>query len=93
MRAPADSVPVARLARRAGGSIRTLERRFRQETGLGIGAWRRRLRLLSGIRSLEAGASVTEAALEAGYATPSGFTAAFTRTFGVPPTRRRSAPR
>lgn len=86
---PADRTPIARLAERSGGaSVRTLERLFRRETGMGVGEWRRQLRLLHAMKLLDAGNSVTAVAFDVGYASPSAFTAAFTARFGVPPTRR-----
>jgi len=87
-RDPGDRATLAALARGAGASVRTLERLWRSETGLRLGQWRRRLRLLEALRRLDAGGSVSEVAAAVGYATPSAFTAAFTRFFGVPPTRR-----
>jgi len=83
------AAPIAKLARRAGSSVRTLERCFLAETGTSIGAWRRRVRLFHALRRLEAGASVTDVALDAGYASASAFTAAFARQFGRTPTGRR----
>jgi len=43
-----------------------------------------------GVVSLSAGASVTAAALEAGYQSASAFIAAFKRAFGVTPSRYRA---
>ena len=85
---PGQRATVAALARRAGASVRTLERCFLADTGVGLGEWRRRFRLLHAVRLLESGESVSSVAHEVGYATPSAFTAAFTRQFGSPPTRR-----
>ncbi len=77
------------LAHIAGCSPRTLERAFVRETGLGVAAWARRLRLLSAAASLAAGASVTDAALECGYAGTSAFITAFREAFGTTPNRFR----
>jgi AraC-like DNA-binding protein len=88
---PGDRTPIAELARGAGGSLRTLERCFVADTGLRVGQWRRRLRLFHALRLLEGGASVSTVAFEVGYANASAFTAAFTRHFGTPPTRRAVA--
>lgn len=77
----------AALARRCGASLRTLERCFKAETGLALGEWQRRWRLFAALARLEAGASVTETAHDAGYAGPSAFTAAFRRLFGAPPSQ------
>ncbi|MEM9068455.1 MAG: helix-turn-helix transcriptional regulator [Myxococcota bacterium] len=83
---PANRSSVAELASRAGASVRTLERCFRREAGVGIGEWRRRLRLMVSLRLLESGAPVSVVAGDVGYATASAFTAAFTSYYGAPPT-------
>lgn len=84
---PDDDRSVAALSRRVGASRRTMERLFLAETKMTVGEWRRRLRLLHGVRLLTGGESVTNAALDAGYASTSAFIAAFKRTFGVTPSR------
>ncbi|HEY1558002.1 MAG TPA: helix-turn-helix domain-containing protein [Kofleriaceae bacterium] len=86
---PGDAVPLAKLARRAGSSVRTLERSFLAETGMSLGAWRRRVRLFHAVRLLEAGVQVTEVAFAVGYASTSAFSAAFARELGRSPTGRR----
>ena len=85
--APHDDGSVADLSRRAGASRRTMERLFLGETKMTVGEWRRRLRLLHGVRLLAGGESVTNAAIDAGYASTSAFIAAFKRTFGMTPSR------
>jgi AraC-like DNA-binding protein len=75
------------LARRAGASRRTMERLFLTETRMTVGEWRRRLRLLHSVRLLAGGESVSNAAMDAGYASPSAFIAAFKRMFGTTPSR------
>jgi AraC-like DNA-binding protein len=87
-REPGSEASIAELARSAGASLRTLERCFLAETGVAVGEWRRRMRLFHALRLLEAGGTVTEVALEVGYATTSAFSAAFTREFGRSPTGR-----
>jgi len=57
------------------------------ETKMTVGEWRRRLRLLHGVRLLAGGESVTNAAIDSGYASTSAFIAAFKRTFGMTPSR------
>ncbi|UGT62977.1 helix-turn-helix domain-containing protein [Nocardia asteroides] len=78
-------IAVGAVARTVGLSVRTLERRFRAETGMTLGAWRRRARILDTLEPLAAGVSVTRAGADAGYSTPSAFVAAFTRELGAPP--------
>ena len=84
---PDESASIAVLSRRAGASRRTMERLFIAETKMTIDEWRRRLRLLHGVRLLSGGESVTNSAMDAGYASTSAFIAAFKRTFGVTPAR------
>ncbi|MGY6500979.1 MAG: helix-turn-helix domain-containing protein [Acidimicrobiales bacterium] len=75
------------LARRVGASRRTLERRFRDETGVGLGRWRRRLQLVRAVELLAAGSSVSEAGWAVGYTSTSAFVAAFRRQLGTTPGR------
>jgi AraC-like DNA-binding protein/quercetin dioxygenase-like cupin family protein len=80
-------VLLSEVAREAGLSQRTLERRFLSETGMSLGRWRRRGAMLAAIERLAAGASVRQAGAAAGYATPSAFVAAFKAEFGETPGR------
>jgi AraC-like DNA-binding protein len=85
--APSNGASLGDLARRAGASLRTLQRLFPAETGLTLEAWRQKARLIWSITRLSAGASVSTAAFDAGYESPSAFIAAFKRQFGVTPGR------
>ena len=80
-----DSVDA--LAQLHAVARRTLERRFRDETGMSFGMWRQKARLLDSIRLLAEGKSVTDSALECGYSGVSAFIAAFKGTFGYTPHR------
>jgi AraC-like DNA-binding protein/mannose-6-phosphate isomerase-like protein (cupin superfamily) len=82
---PASALSINQLSRNHGLSRRTLERIFRNETGLSFGMWRQKARLLASIRLLAEGQSVTTTALDSGYASPSAFIASFRRTFGHTP--------
>ena len=84
---PGDRSGHATLARRFGVGARTLERGFAAETGLSFGRWRRQARLMHALRRLGAGASVKQAALDAGYQSASAFIAAFRETFDTTPAR------
>jgi AraC-like DNA-binding protein len=84
---PSNGASLGDLARRAGASLRTLQRLFPAETGLTLEAWRQKARLIWSITRLSAGASVSAAAFDAGYESPSAFIAAFKRQFGVTPGR------
>jgi AraC-like DNA-binding protein/mannose-6-phosphate isomerase-like protein (cupin superfamily) len=82
---PSINDSVDRLAKKHGFARRTLERRFRDETGMSFGMWRQKARLLDSIRLLAQGKSVTDAALDCGYSSVSAFIAAFKSTFGYTP--------
>ncbi len=84
---PSAEDTVDELAQRHSLARRTLERRFRDETGMSFGMWRQKARLLDSIRLLAEGASVTDAALDCGYSSVSAFIAAFKGTFGYTPGR------
>jgi len=86
MSAPADSRDVERWATEIGLSSRTLMRRLKVETGLSFAVWRQRLRLLHAVTAMQSGASATTAALDAGFASASAFSAAFHKHMGVAPT-------
>jgi AraC-like DNA-binding protein/quercetin dioxygenase-like cupin family protein len=82
---PADDATADALARRCGVSTRTLERLFRAETGMRFGLWRQKAKLLESVRVLAERGSVTDAALESGYASVSAYISAFKQTFGCTP--------
>ena len=89
--APADPAGLANLARRAGASLRTLQRHFPAETGLTLEAWRQKARMIAAAAALSGGAPVAVTAADCGYESPSAFITAFKRQFGVTPGRYRSA--
>jgi len=97
-RAAADAIdthpalPLAAVARRAGASLRTLERLFLRDTAMSLGRWRRRARVIAALRLLADGTSTTTTATEIGYATPSAFVAAFRRELGTTPGRYFAGP-
>jgi AraC-like DNA-binding protein len=84
---PAGTLTTPALAQAVGIGIRTLERRFRAETGMTLGRWRQQRMLLRGLERVAGGASVKDAATTAGYASPSAFIAAFRNAFGTTPAR------
>ena len=82
---PAGQQSLATLARRHGAARRTAERLFRTQTGISFGLWQQKARMLTAVRLLAEGRSVTDAGLDAGYTSLSAFIAAFKRTFGCTP--------
>jgi hypothetical protein len=78
-----------RFAAQGGGgaSRRTLERLFQSETGMSLGQWLRRRKLLRALGMLAAHHSVKQVALELGYANPGAFIAMFRRELGETPAR------
>jgi len=72
-------------------SGRTLARRFEREMGVNMRVWRRRLRLFKAIELLASGMSVTQTALELGYASTSAFTYTFRVDMGCSPQAHRRA--
>jgi AraC-like DNA-binding protein/mannose-6-phosphate isomerase-like protein (cupin superfamily) len=84
---PDDPGLIKQMAKRVAMSPRTLERVFRDETGMTFGKWRQQLRLLQAMRLLAAGHAVTAVALDVGYESPSAFVAMFRRTLGTTPRR------
>jgi AraC-like DNA-binding protein len=86
---PGETGSLDRIARAAGASKRTLERRYRAETGMGMGRWRQQVRLLHALRLLAEGVPVTTVALEAGYRSTSAFISRFKKALGATPFRYR----
>lgn len=84
---PAERRPLAELARAAGASLRTLERRFKQETNHSLGQWVQQFRLLFALERLAEGVPVNEVAYEVGFDNPSSFIALFRARFGTTPAR------
>lgn len=82
---PGDETSLLEWSQRLGLSSRTLARSFTRETGLGFREWRQKLRLLHSLDLLESGVSVTQAALEVGYQSPSAFIQSFKHAFGATP--------
>ncbi len=82
---PADQRTLVEWAATVGASVRTLQRRFREQTGLTFQAWRRRAGLQHTMTGLAAGETVTAAAHRCGFASASAFIAAFRGELGTTP--------
>jgi AraC-like DNA-binding protein len=70
-------------AEEVGVSRRTLTRRFREETGLSFGSWRRRVRLLEVLTRQARGATMHEVTVAVGYRSPRALQAMMQRTLGA----------
>ncbi|RJQ79455.1 AraC family transcriptional regulator [Pseudonocardiaceae bacterium YIM PH 21723] len=68
-------------------SERTLRRRFRAETGIGLAEWRRRACVLHAVRLLATGRTVADIAAELGYAGPGVFSTMFREVTGSAPSK------
>ncbi len=89
MHDPAKRETLDAVAQQAGVGVRTVERLFASETGMGFAAWRQRLRMLESMRRLLDGDSVAAAAEAVGYESVSAFVAAFKATTGETPGKWR----
>jgi AraC family transcriptional regulator len=82
------------VARQVHVSPFHLAHRFRARTGVGLHAYRTHLRLREALRRIaDPGVSLTDLALDLGFASHSHFTDTFRRTFGRPPSAVRAAVR
>lgn len=82
---------LAALAGLVGMDVRRFTAAFREAFGVSPWQYVRRARLDAAARMLRQGdEAVTEIALATGFATPSHFATAFTRRFGVAPSRYRA---
>jgi AraC-like DNA-binding protein len=83
-----SSIAVPDLARRVGMSTSSFHRHFRAITSTTPLQYHKELRLLEARQLLvTGGTSVTGAAYEVGYESPSQFSREYSRMFGVPPSR------
>ncbi len=94
---PGDDASAGDLAAAVRVSERTLQRRFTEETGLSLTAWRTRARIAAAQEHLAVGRSLSWVAGRVGFATDSGFVRAFRRFAGETPgafqRRMRNEPR
>lgn len=82
---PEKKINLAEAAKQTGASPRTLERLFKDETGMSVGNWRRQARLMFAIRMLSEGTPVGEVAFSCGFNSPSSFVKAFREELGETP--------
>jgi AraC-like DNA-binding protein len=79
------------VARRANLSPSRFQHLFKAATGLPFRRYRLWVRMGAAIRSMTAGYSLTDAALAAGFASSSHFSAAFREMFGLSPSQLAAA--
>ncbi|MGO1076844.1 AraC family transcriptional regulator [Inquilinus sp. CA228] len=89
---PAERRGLDDLARAFALSRRSLTRLFRQETGLSVGQWRLRRRVVAAIALLAEGRSVTDIALTLGHDSVGAFAQSFRKVTGAAPTAYRRRP-
>lgn len=86
---PASSMTLSNWVEVAGASVRTLERLFKDETGLSFVAWRQRVRFHNALESIIAGEPISRVAQRNGYRSSSAFSAAFRTAMGQSPSSLR----
>lgn len=89
---PARALPLMEMAAGLAMSARTLERRFKAETGLTLRAFRRQAKLFRALQMLAAHEDVNSISDALGFEEPSAFIAMFKKAFGVTPGRYLAAP-
>jgi AraC-like DNA-binding protein len=87
----AGPLPVETLAEKAAMSVSAFHRHFKAVTAMSPLQYQKRIRLLQARTLLTvAGKSVTTAAFEVGYESPTQFSREYARAFGMPPARDSS---
>ena len=86
-----DELDPADVAQRSGYSYFHFCHVFRAVTGRGLSRYILEKRMGLAKTLLAGGKSVTYAATEVGFSTAAGFTRAFTRLFGIPPSKYRAS--
>jgi AraC-like DNA-binding protein len=85
--APGLETDAATLASRAGLSVSRFQHLFKATTGVTVRRFRIWARMRRAMAMAVAGATITHAALEAGFSSPAHFAAAFREMFGMAPTQ------
>jgi AraC-like DNA-binding protein len=84
---PATRLSLAALARHAKLSPSRFTALFRQTTGVPVRRYKLWVAMGAAIRSMQRGASLTEASMEAGFSSPAHFSSAYRQMFGMEPSR------
>lgn len=91
LEAPAGIPTLAEAAAACAMSVRSFERKIRDETGMNYRTWCRQVKLFRALELLAQGLSVSEVSDTLGYEGPSAFVATFRKAFGITPGRYFSA--
>jgi len=82
-----DASTLSDWAVHLGVNVKTLQRLFVAQTGMGFGRWRQQARLLRALELLARGDKVIDVALALGYDSPSAFSTMFRKQFGRTPSQ------
>jgi AraC-like DNA-binding protein/mannose-6-phosphate isomerase-like protein (cupin superfamily) len=86
-----NALSLETLASRAATSTRTASRRFPEETGMTLKAWRQRARILWAVPELGRGKPISQVARETGFASTAAFSHAFRQVMSQTPSEFLSA--
>jgi len=86
---PAAQHDLDHWAKEIGMSKRSLTRNFQVETGMSVGQWVQKFRILTAVEKLAAGYDITSVALACGYSSISAFIRAFHQNIGETPAKYR----
>jgi AraC-like DNA-binding protein len=84
---PATRLPLAALARHAKLSPSRFTALFRQTTGVPVRRYKLWVAMGAAVRSMQRGASLTAASMDAGFSSPAHFSSAYRQMFGMEPSR------
>jgi AraC-like DNA-binding protein len=84
---PAARLPLAELARRAGLSPSRFTALFKDATGVPVRRYKLWVAMGAAVRSMQQGASLTEASIGAGFSSSAHFSSAYRQMFGMEPSR------
>jgi AraC-like DNA-binding protein len=84
---PATRLSLATLARHAKLSPSRFTTLFKQTTGVPVRRYKLWVAMGAAVRSMQHGATLTEASMEAGFSSPAHFSSAYRQMFGMEPSR------
>jgi AraC-like DNA-binding protein len=84
---PASRLSLAALARHAKLSPSRFAALFKQATGVPVRRYKLWVAMGAAVRSMQRGASLTEASMDAGFSSPAHFSSAYRQMFGMEPSR------